>query len=154
VLAWRLSNTLEAAFCVEALDEASLCHGRPDIFNTDQGAQVTYCVFTGRVEAAVIAISLDGRGSWLDNVFVERLWRSLKYVEVHLKAYADGREARAGIGTWMAFYNERRPRQALGYRPPMAVWRGCITAVGMWTTRQRRPSAASCPQPQQRPHAA
>jgi putative transposase len=98
VLAWRLSNTMDAMFCVEVLEMALARFGEPEIFNTDQGAQFTSAFFTGRLEAAGIAISMDGRGRWLDNVFVERLWRSLRYEEVHLKAYADGREARAGIG--------------------------------------------------------
>jgi len=91
VLAWRLSNTLDSAFCLEALGEALSRYGRPEIFNTDQGAQFTAAAFTGRLEEAGIAISMDGRGRWLDNVFIERLWRSLKYEEVHLKVYADGR---------------------------------------------------------------
>jgi putative transposase len=154
VLAWRLSNTLDATFCVEALDEALLRHGRPDIFNTDQGAQFTSAAFTGRLEAVAIAISMDGRGCWLDNVFVERLWRSLKYEEVHLKAYADGREARTGIGAWIAFYNERRPHQALGYRTPMAVWRDGITAVDMTLRLDDAVASSPCPQPQQQPQAA
>ena len=94
VLAWRLSNTMDALFCVEALEVALARFGEPEIFNSDQGAQFTSAAFTTRLEAAGIAISMDGRGRWLDNVFVERLWRSLKYEEVHLKAYADGRAAR------------------------------------------------------------
>src|SRR5450631_1766133 len=91
VLAWRLSNTMDTGFCIVALDEALARHGTPKIFNTDQGAQFTSAVFTGRLAAAGIAISMDGRGRWMDNVFIERVWRSLKYEEVHLKAYADGR---------------------------------------------------------------
>jgi len=105
VLAWRLSNTMDAGFCIAALDEALARHGTPKIFNTDQGAQFTSAAFTGRLEAAGIAISMDGRGRFMDNIFIERLWRSIKYEEVHLKAYADGREARDGIGSWMNFYN-------------------------------------------------
>ncbi len=129
VLAWRLSNTMDSAFCVEALQEALERHGRPRIFNTDQGAQFTSAPFTGTLEAAGIAISMDGRGRFMDNIFIERLWRSVKYEEVHLKAYADGREARAGIGQWMEFYNHRRPHQAMGNQRPMAVWRdGMATA--------------------------
>ncbi len=123
VLAWRLSNTMDSAFCVEALQEALERHGRPRIFNTDQGAQFTSAPFTGTLEAAGIAISMDGRGRFMDNIFIERLWRSIKYEEVHLKAYADGREARAGIGQWIEFYNHRRPHQAMGNQRPMAVWR-------------------------------
>jgi putative transposase len=122
VLSWRLSNTLDADFCVRALDEALARCGRPEIFNTDQGSQFTSAAFTDRLSAAGISISMDGRGRWLDNVFIERLWRSLKYEEVYLKAYADGREARAGIGAWFAFYNGTRPHQALAGRAPMAVW--------------------------------
>lgn len=129
VLAWRLSNTMDTSSCIAALDEALARHGTPKIFNTDQGAQFTSGFFTGRLEAAGIAISMDGRGRWLDNVFVERLWRSLKYEEVHLKAYADGREARAGISAWVTFYNTRRPHQALGNRTPMAVWRAGVTGA-------------------------
>jgi len=149
VLAWRLSNTLDVAFCVEALEAALSHHGRPEIFNTDQGAQFTAAAFTSRLEAAGIAISMDGRGRWLDNVFVERLWRSLKYEEVHLKAYADGREARAGIGAWMAFYNERRPHQALANRTPMAVWRTGLTAVDMTLRLDDAGASPPCPQPHQ-----
>ena len=113
VLAWRLSNTMDSAFCVEALEEALQRYGKPRIFNTDQGAQFTSAAFTGKLEAAGIAISMDGRGRFMDNIFIERLWRSIKYEEVHLKAYADGREARTGIGRWIDFYNHRRPHQAM-----------------------------------------
>jgi putative transposase len=123
VLSWQLSNTLDAAFCGRALDEALERFGRPEIFNTDQGSQFTSAVFTGRLSAAGIGISMDGRGRWLDNVFVERRWRSLKYEEVYLKAYVDGREARAGIAAWFVFYNGLRPHQGLAGRTPMAVWR-------------------------------
>ena len=129
VLAWRLSNTMEAGFCVAALEDALLRHGKPRIFNTDQGAQFTSTAFTGVLQAAGIAISMDGRGRFMDNIFIERLWRSIKYEEVHLKAYADGREARAGIGAWMDFYNHRRPHQAMNNKVPMAVWRAGIDAI-------------------------
>jgi putative transposase len=149
VLAWRLSNTLDVAFCVEALEGALARHGRPEIFNTDQGAQFTSAVFTGRLKQAGVAISMDGRGRWLDNVFVERLWRSLKYEEVHLKAYGDGREARAGIGAWINFYNERRPHQALAYRTPMGVWRAGVTAVDMTLRLDDAGASPPCPQPHQ-----
>ena len=121
VLGWRLSNTMDAAFCVDAL-EAALGHGRPEIFNTDQGSQFTSAAFTGVLEAGGIAISMDGRGRFTDNIFVERLWRPLKYEEVYLHAYATVAEARAGIGAWLRFYNEERPHQALGYRTPQAVF--------------------------------
>jgi len=123
VLAWRLSNTIDSGFCVAALEEALLRHGKPKIFNTDQGSQFTSAAFTGRLEAASVAISMDGRGRFMDNIFIERLWRSIKDEEVHLKAYADGREARAGISSWMTFYNFRRPHQAMNNQMPMAVWR-------------------------------
>ena len=129
VLAWRLSNTMDSAFCVEALDEALQRYGKPRIFNTDQGAQFTSAAFTGKLEAAGIAISMDGRGRFMDNIFIERLWRSIKYEEVHLKAYADGREARAGIGFWMTFYNFRRPHQAMNNQMPMAVWRAGMDRI-------------------------
>jgi putative transposase len=129
VLAWRLSNTIDAGFCVEALEEALLGHGKPKIFNTDQGAQFTSAAFTGKLEAAGIAISMDGRGRFMDNIFIERLWRSVKYEEVHLKAYADGREARAGISWWMTFYNFRRPHQAMHNQMPVAVWRAGMDKI-------------------------
>jgi putative transposase len=159
VLAWRLSNTLDTAFCLEALDEALARHGRPEIFNTDQGAQFTSAAFTGRLDEAGIAISMDGRGRWLDNVFpafagTSRLWRSLKYEEVHLKAYADGREARAGIGWWMGFYNERRPHQALGNRTPMRFRRDRGRAVDMPLRLDNAGALPTCPQPQPQQQAA
>jgi len=121
VLSWRLSNTLEAGFCVEALEEA-LKKGRPDIFNTDQGAQFTSEAFTGLLQQHGVRISMDGKGSYNDNLFIERLWRSVKYEEVYLKAYQDGRDARAGIGNYFRFYNTERPHQALGYRTPAEVF--------------------------------
>ena len=134
VLSWRVSITMEAAFCVEALEDALARHGKPEILNTDQGSQFTSPQFTGVLEAARVRISMDGRGRWMDNVFIERLWRSLKYEEVYLKGYADGHEARRGIAEWIAFYNHRRPHQALADRPPMAVWREAIArAPDLWT---------------------
>jgi len=129
VLSWRLSNTMEASFCVAALEEALARFGRPEIFNTDQGSQFTSAAFTGTLAAASVRISMDGRGRWMDNVFIERLWRSLKHEDIYLKGYADGREAKAGIGSWIAFYNLRRPHQALGNRTPMAVWRAGVTGA-------------------------
>jgi putative transposase len=129
VLAWRLSNTMDVSFCVSALEEALARFGKPEIFNTDQGSQFTSAAFTGTLMAAGIKISMDGRGRWMDNVFIERLWRSLKYEDIYLKGYADGREARAGIASWMAFYNLRRPHQALANRTPMAVWRDGTTGA-------------------------
>jgi putative transposase len=124
VLAWRLSITMEADFCVEALREAMARHGRPEIFNTDQGVQFTSAAFVETLETAGIRVSMDGKGRFMDNIFVERLWRSLKYEEVFLKAYGSVGEARAGIGGWIAFYNDRRPHQALGYRTPRDIFEG------------------------------
>jgi putative transposase len=129
VLAWRLSNTIDSRFCVEALQEALERYGKPKIFNTDQGAQFTSAAFTDKLEKPGVAISMDGRGRFMDNIFIERLWRSIKYEEVHLKAYADGREARAGIGSWMTFYNFRRPHQAMNNQTPMAVWRNGMDKI-------------------------
>ena len=128
VLAWRLSNTMDTGFCLEALDEALARYGSPEIFNTDQGSQFTSAAFTSRLISRGIRVSMDGRGRYLDNIFIERLWRSLKHENVYLMAYADGREARTGIARWIGFYNERRPHQALAYATPMAAWRsgaGC-----------------------------
>jgi putative transposase len=122
VLAWRLSNTLDASFCVEALREAIDRFGAPEIFNTDQGAQFTAEAFIGVLREHSIKISMDGKGRCLDNVFVERLWRSLKYEEVYLYAYDDIREARQGIGRYLVFYNHERPHQALGYQTPDAFY--------------------------------
>jgi len=128
ILAWRLSNTMDTRFCLDALEEALARYGKPEIFNTDQGSQFTSAAFTGKLAAHGIRISMDGRGRYLDNIFIERLWRSLKHENVYLMGYADGREARAGIGLWIAFYNEGRPHQALGYATPIAVWRAGQTA--------------------------
>jgi putative transposase len=118
VLAWRLSITMEAAFCVEALEEALACHGKPDVFNTDQGSQFTGQDFTGVLLKAGVAISMDGKGAWRDNVFVERLWRSVKYEEIYLRAYDTVGEARASIGRYLAFYNGRRPHSSLDRKTP------------------------------------
>jgi len=118
VLASRLSITLEAAFCIEALEEALARYGRPEIFNTDQGSQFTSTAFTEVLLKNEIAISMDGKGAWRDNVFVERLWRSIKYEEVYLKAYDSVSEARASIGRYLAFYNGRRPHSSLDRRTP------------------------------------
>jgi putative transposase len=123
VLSWRLSNTLDGRSCLEAL-EAALEGGNPEIFNTDQGVQFTARAFTGRLEEGGIAVSMDGRGRALDNVFVERLWRSLKYEEVYLKAYRSVRELESGLANWFEFYNHERPHQSLGYRTPAEVYGG------------------------------
>ena len=117
-LAWRLSITMEAEFCIEALEEALARHGRPDIFNTDQGSQFTSTSFTDVLLRAGIAISMDRKGSWRDNVFVERLWRSVKYEEVYLKAYDSVAEARSAIDGYFGFYNTRRPHSSLERRTP------------------------------------
>ena len=121
VLAWRLSNTLEADFCIAALEEA-LQKGKPEIFNTDQGAQFTGEAFTGILEQRGVHISMDGRGSYTDNLFIERLWRTVKYEEVYLKAYQDGREAKNGLDDFFRFYDDDRPHQALRYRTPSTVF--------------------------------
>ena len=118
VLAWRLSITLEAAFCIEALEEALARYGRPEIVNTDQGSQFTSHDFTGVLLKNEIAISMDGKGAWRDNVVVERLWRSIKYEEVYLKAYDSVSEARVSIGRYLMFYNSRRPHSSLDRRTP------------------------------------
>jgi len=118
---WEGSNTLDAYFCAEALEEA-LRKGRPDIFNTDQGAQFTGEAFTGFLKQHGVKSSMDGKGRYSDNLFIERLWRTVKYEEVYLKAYQDGRDAGAGIGNYFRFYNTRRPHQALGYRTPAEVF--------------------------------
>lgn len=118
VLSHRVSITMEADFCVEALEEAIARYGRPEIFNTDQGSQFTSMAFTSVLLREKIAISMDGRGAWRDNVVVERLWRSVKYEEVYLKAYATVSEARAGIGRYLRFYNEKRPHSSLAARTP------------------------------------
>jgi len=122
VLSWRLSNTLDGLFCLEALDEA-LSEGRPEIFNTDQGAQYTAEAFTGRLEAAGVAVSMDGRGRWMDNVFVERLWRTVKYELVYLHDYATPWALEQGLAWYFPFYNERRIHQALDYNTPGRVYR-------------------------------
>lgn len=155
VLAWRLSNSMDVSFCVSALEEAMARFGNPDIFNTDQGSQFTSAAFTGVLLAAGIKVSMDGRGRWLDNVFIERLWRSLKHEDIYLKGYADGHEAKAGIAAWIAFYNTRRPHQALKNRTPMMVWRAGVIgdrgdkAVDMMLRLDDAVASSTYPQPQQ-----
>ena len=127
VLSHRLSITMEAAFCVEALEEAMAKHGKPEIFNTDQGSQFTSIDFTGVLLEHGVAISMDGKGAWRDNVFVERLWRSVKYEEVYLRAYDSVSEARASIARYLAFYNERRPHSSLDRRTPDEAYFGAQT---------------------------
>src|SRR5215471_15379998 len=144
VLAWWLSNTLGADFCVEALEEALTRHGRPEIFNTDQGSQFTSDDFTGTLNRHGIAISMDGKGRCMDNIFVERLWRSLKYEEVYLHAYATVAEAKAGIGAWLSFYNEERQHQSLGYRTPRQIYQ-----EGLWICgRSALPTGSAFPPPE------
>lgn len=122
VLAWRISNTLEADFCVEALNEAIARFGPPEIMNTDQGSQFTSFAWTERLRRTGVCISMDGKGRFLDNIFVERLWRSLKYECVYLHAWETGSEAKAGVGKWIDFYNRKRPHSALGGKPPAVVY--------------------------------
>lgn len=124
VLSWRLSNSLDTEFCVAALKEALAKYGKPEIFNTDQGSQFTSLEFTELLKDAGVKISMDGKGRWRDNVMVERLWRSLKYEDVYLKAYETGSEARNGIGNWIRRYNEERPHSSLEDRTPFeAYWK-------------------------------
>jgi len=138
VVAWRLSNTLDADFCVEALEEA-LGKETPEVFNTDQGSQFTGEAFTGLLKSHGVRISMDGKGRYADNIFIERLWRTVKYEEVYLKAYSGGREAKAGLDAYFHFYNYQRPHQALDYRTPAEVSYGDLALSdersinGKWT---------------------
>jgi putative transposase len=122
VLAWRVSNTLHADFCTEALEDALARHGPPEIFNTDQGAQFTSPRFTGVLLDAKVRISMDGKGRWMDNVFIERLWRSLKYECIYLRAFETGSELRAGLRAWIDYYNAHRPHSALGGKTPAEAY--------------------------------
>ncbi len=141
VLAWRLSNTLGADFCVEALEEALARFGQPEIFDTDQGSQFTSEEFTGVLKRHQVAISMDGKGRCMDNIFIERLWRSLKYEEVYLHAYASVAEAKAGIGAWLSSYNEERQHQSLGYRTPRQIY-----DEGLWICgRSALPTGSASP---------
>lgn len=124
VLSWRLSNTMDTAFCVEALEEALSLYGAPEIFNTDQGSQFTSFDFTGVLKENGIKISMDGKGRWMDNVFIERLWRSLKYECVYLHAFENGLQARKEIGRWIAHYNEIRPHSTFNGQTPNEVYDG------------------------------
>jgi len=134
VLAWRLSIRMETGFCVEALQEAMDRYGPPEVFNTDQGVQFTSADFLAELETRGVRVSMDGKGRFLDNIFIERLWRSLKYEEVFIKAYASVAEARGGIGGWLVFYNDERPHQALGYLTPRAVFEGVSACEYMVNT--------------------
>ena len=123
VLSWRVSNMMDVGFCIEALEEALAQHGRPGVFNTDQGSQFTSPRFTGVLLAAGVRVSMDGRGRWMDNVFIERLWRSLKYECVYLHAFETGSELRAGFSKWIGYYNTRRPHSTLAGRSPDEAYR-------------------------------
>jgi putative transposase len=145
VLSWRLSNSLDERFCVAALEE-SLALGSPEIFNTDQGVQFTGRRFVGCLEESGILVSWDGRGRALDNVFVERLWRTVKYEEIYLKAYADGTEGRESLERYFPFYNRERPHQSLGYRTPWEVHReGAKTRQRRLTSGRPEPKRARAP---------
>ena len=153
VLAWRLSIGMETDFCVEALREAMDRYGQPEVFNTDQGVQFTSATFLDELETRGVRISMDGKGRFLDNIFIERLWRSLKYEEVFIKAYGSVAEARRGIGSWLAFYNDERPHQALDYRTPREVFVGTPAACGhvdnASASLRSAPALPTCPQAQQ-----
>jgi putative transposase len=123
VVAWRLSNTLDGGFCLEMLEEA-LRAGKPGVFNTDQGVQFAAASFTGRLESAGVAVSMDGRGRALDNVFVERLWRSVRYEDIYIQGYEAVPDLHRGLARYFGFYNDERPHQSLDYRTPAAVYRG------------------------------
>jgi putative transposase len=148
---------MDTAFCVSALEDALARFGKPEIFNTDQDSQFTSAVFTGTLAAAEIQISMDGRGRWMDNIFIERLWRSLKYEDIDLKGYADGRQAQAGIASWITVYNHRRPHQALANRTPMAISRDGVSggvgdaAVDMTRRLDNAGALPTSPQPPQQP---
>lgn len=129
VLAWRLSITMDAGFCIEAVEDAIARHGCPEIFNSDQGSQFTSIAFTKALKDRGIAISMDGRGAWKDNVFVERLWRSIKYEEIYLRAYASVPDAREGIGRYIAFYNTRRPHSSLDRQTPDQAYFNALQPV-------------------------
>jgi putative transposase len=129
VIAWRLSNTLDGSFCLEMLEEA-LRGGRPEVFNTDQGVQFTAAAFTGRLESAGVAVSMDGRGRALDNVSVERLWRTVKYEAIYIQGYETVPGLHRGLARYFGFYNDERPHQSLGYRTPAAVYRGSVVEKG------------------------
>jgi len=147
VLAWRLSNTMDARFCIEALNEALAEHGRPEIFNTDQGSQFTSLEFTGVLKDAQIAISMDGRGRCLDNVFIERLWRSLKYEAVYLHEMTDGFAAERVIGGWIEFYNTERPHSALDGQTPAETY-SAGRPVDMMDNASALPTSPQAQQPQ------
>lgn len=148
VLAWRLSNTLDASFCIEALNDALDRYGKPEIFNTDQGSQFTSLDFTGVLKDAEITISMDGRGRCLDNIFIERLWRSLKYEAVYLHELTDGFVAERVIDEWMAFYNDERPHSALAGRTPAEAY-AAGRPVDKMDKADALPTSPQAQQPQQ-----
>ena len=129
VLSWRLSITMETDFCIEAVEEALMKHGKPEIFNTDQGSQFTSAEFTGLLKTHDIKISMDGKGAWRDNVFVERLWRSIKYEEIYLHAYASVKDARVAIGRYLAFYNGLRPHSSLDRQTPDEAYFNALSPI-------------------------
>ncbi len=130
VLSWRLSNTMDTRFCIETLDETLETYGTPEIFNTDQGSQFTSFDFTNVLKDHGIKISMDGKGHWMDNVFIERLWRSLKYKCVYLNAFENGNQARNQIGSWIRHYNETRPHSTFAGQTPDEVYRGAKNFEG------------------------
>jgi putative transposase len=137
VLSWRLSNTMETHCCVEALEEALARYGRPDIFNTDQGSQFTSCDFISVLKDNEIKISMDGKGRWMDNVFIERLWRSLKYECVYLHAFENGVQARQQISTWLRHYNQSRPHSTFNGQTPDEVYREAEISQGPASTNKK-----------------
>ena len=143
VLSWRLSNTMDAEFCIEALRDALMRYGTPEIFNTDQGSQFTTPRFTGLLEERQIRISMDGRGRWLDNVFIERLWRSMKYECVYLHAFETGSELRVGLTKWITHYNGQRPHAALAGRTPDEAYHDVPTPSGPGLTPDQRANSSA-----------
>ena len=148
VLSWRLSITMETDFCVEALREATELYGQPEIFNTDQGVQFTSAAFVDELAGRGVRISMDGKGRYLDNIFIERLWRSLKYEEVYIKAYGSVAEARRNLGVWLAFYNDVRPHQSLEYRTPREIFEGvaCEHVDNACASLRAAPALPTCSQ--------
>jgi putative transposase len=149
VLAWRLSIGMETAFCVEALQEAIDRYGAPELFNTDQGVQFTSAAFLAELESKGVRISMDGKGRFLDNIFIERLWRSLKYEDIFIRAYTLVSEARSGIAAWFAFYNDKRLHQALGYRTPRETFEAA-PACGYVDNASALTTSPQAPQQQQK----
>jgi putative transposase len=151
VLSWRVSITMETDFCVEALREATDLYGQPQIFNTDQGVQFTSAAFVDELASRGVQISMDGKGRYLDNIFIERLWRSLKYEDVYIKAYGSVAEARRSLGIWLAFYNDLRPHQSFEYRTPGEVFEGeaCEHVDNASASRRDAPALPTCSQAHQ-----